>query len=522
MDTGRYSKPIVRAYETAVDELLLNLARHFNTTATGNTYLFDWDTRKLAELGALDRESAAIVARHVGGGKLDPMVRLAVETAMLDALKGVEPGLAAAARKGLLEGPKRSETAYVRSKLEAYSRQAMRQLNLVNTVMLDGTLRHYRRMVSDLAPIMRQLDAAQRILNAETAGVILGAFSRQEALRRAVQKLAGEGLKVFIDHGGHRWSPEAYVNMDIRTTCGNAATQAVMDRNAEYGNDLVWIRAKAAARPKCYPYQGRVFSTAGRRGTTLDLNDNEISFIPLSETSYGEPDGLLGINCGHAPPNPFIPGYSKIRGLDIDAEENDRQYAEDQKQRKLERDVRYAKREAAMLDAAGDKEGFEQAALTVKRKQEALNAFAKSAGLPLRSDKTQVFGYNRSVAGKAGAAAKRSEHREDYLKNVKLTLPKVAKIDNSMLQSTMEVTSGILNGVIPRGATIENVRVIAGYRTSAALRDAKRLSAVNGGGDYLWDKLAGTVATDAFTYEIHWYENAGKQYEAKLKGFKKK
>ena len=54
-----------------------------------------------------------------------------------------------------------------------------------------------------------------------------------------------------------------------------------------------------------------------------------------------------------------------------------------------------------MLDAAGDKEGFEQAALKVKRKQEALNAFTKSTGRAKHSDRTQVLGYNKSVAGKA-------------------------------------------------------------------------------------------------------------------------
>ena len=56
-------------------------------------------------------------------------------------------------------------------------------------------------------------------------------------------------------------------------------------------------------------YQGRIFSRNGTAGTTTDLEGNRISYISLSQTSYGEPDGLFGINCGHQQ-YPFIPGVS--------------------------------------------------------------------------------------------------------------------------------------------------------------------------------------------------------------------
>ena len=518
------SAPVQRVYESCVDTLLVNLARHFNRIAGGNTGTFDYEVELLAKMGAIHRESAAIIARHFGGGNLDGMIRLAVETAMLNALKPVEPTLRAAAERGLLQGASVSVDESVLRQLTAYSRQAVQQMNLVNTVMLDGCMQAWRKGVYMLSNAVRQLDAAQIVLNTETGKVITGTSTLQEAVRSAVRRMHAEGLTGFVDRGGHRWSPEAYARMDIKTTCSNAARQAVFDRNRDYGNDLVWVRTNATARPKCYPWQGKVISMDGQAGTTTDLNGLSVRVYAVQETSYGEPDGLWGINCHHGPPNVFIPGVSVVRGAESmpDAEANAKSYAESQKQQRLERDVRYAKREAAMLDASGDKEGFEQAALKVKRKQEALNAFTKSTGRAKHSDRTQVLGYNKSVAGKAGAVAKRSERMEDYLKNVKPTLPKIARADNSMLQSTTEVTSGILNGIIPRGATIENVRVIAGYRTSTVLRDAKRLSVVNGGGEHLWDKLTGNVSTDAFTYEIHWYENAGKQYEVKLKGFKKK
>ncbi len=59
-----------------------------------------------------------------------------------------------------------------------------------------------------------------------------------------------------------------------------------------------------------------------------------------------------------------------------------------------------------MLEAAGDKEGFEKATLQVRRKQANYSVFCKETGRTKRLDRTQVFEYNKSVSGKASAATK--------------------------------------------------------------------------------------------------------------------
>lgn len=62
-----------------------------------------------------------------------------------------------------------------------------------------------------------------------------------------------------------------------------------------------------------------------------------------------------------------------------------------------------------MLEAAGDKEGFEKATLQVRRKQANYSAFCEETGRTKRLDRTQVFEYNKSVSSKAAAAVKRTE-----------------------------------------------------------------------------------------------------------------
>ena len=394
------SEPVVEVYRACVDELLINIARHLKA---GNTGSLEWQTQKLGEFGQLRRENIEIIKQYTGN--IPELLNGTLGEALAKTLSRIDPELSKAAALGLFAGIdlKPEAAQEINNILSYYSAQAVEQFNLVNTVMLDHSLEQYRRVLADTSVYELKLDKAQAILNEQTGAVAMGISSRQEALRKAVQQMNAAGLRGFRDAGGHYWSAEAYVNMDIRTTVHNVATQAVFTRNEQYGNALVAVSAHAGARELCYPYQGRVYSTDGSSGTVEDLHGNMLDYDSLDNTSYGLPAGLLGINCGHFI-SPFIPGLSVIRDTPQDKEENDRQYALSQQQRRLEREVRYAKREAAMMDAMGDKAGFEKAAAKVKQKQENLGKFVTSTGRTARSDRTQVQGYGRSLAGKVSAA----------------------------------------------------------------------------------------------------------------------
>ena len=88
-----------------------------------------------------------------------------------------------------------------------------------------------------------------------------------------------------------------------------------------------------------------------------------------------------------------------------------------------------------MLEAAGDKEGFEKEALKIKEKQAKYNAFCKKTGRTKRLDRTQVFEYNRSVSSKATVAANNAIHSKykDYLgtKSISQTVSKVKNISDN-------------------------------------------------------------------------------------------
>jgi len=403
---GDYSAPIRTVYSQCVDLLIANIARHFPHEALTGSYSFQWETAKLAELGQLRRENLAIIARTVGD--TSGMTEIALEKAMTDALKRGQPELLAAVKAGMLDATVPTElSASMRGILRYYSSQAAIQANLVNTVMLTDSLNGFRRVVARVGATQSVLrDVAQGALNTATGQVVTGISSLQSAVRDAVQQMAQEGITGYIDKAGRSWSPDAYAEMDIRTTAGNVAREAVFQQNREFGVDTVFVPVHAVARPGCAPYQGWVISMSNQSGVTTDASGDRVQVHPVRATTYGQADGLWGINCSHQP-DPFIPGWSESKRPIEQGEVSDR-YEETQKQRYHEREVKQWKRAALAAESSGDTDAFREAAAKVKQKQAALRDYCERVNLPYHSDRVQVYGYGRSTSGKATQAVRRA------------------------------------------------------------------------------------------------------------------
>ena len=527
----KLSEPVEQVYSNIVDALLINMGKHFNSGHSLSTE--QWEIRKLAELGQLNKESIEIIASHTGQNK--ELITAALENAVYMATKDIEPELKKAVQKGAIQNAAADNVIASQSivqALNAYEQQAMDKLNLVNTTMLESTLAQYRKVITNTVNIERQMKAAQEVLNIATGKVITGTESRQQALRQALSQIHKEGITGFYDRIGRKWSPEAYVNMDIRTTVHNTAIEAVKIRQEDYGVDIFRVSRHSGARPLCYPYQGRYFSWNNKSGTFTDGEGKRHRYSPISSTSYGKPVGLFGINCGHHPIT-MIPGVSIPRDRpEQDKEENDKVYAESQEQRRLEREIRYSKQKAAMMEAAGDKEGFEKEAVKIREKQADYNAFCKKTGRTKRLDRTQVFDYNKSISGKVTSinrkrdknifAVKSGSYQNDISSS---GLPKVIKLPNETLKQTANVNLPNIHAVVPKGTELSSVVAIAGAGTSSPIKDIQRLvSKYPSFGDANgWQKKSGVTITDNFRYEIHWYENTGgvPSGEVKVKGVKR-
>lgn len=360
------------------DDLLQNIAEYLSE-GRADIPTAQWKIRQLAALGKLDRENIRTIAEY--SGIAADMEEIAMTRAALAAVKDMDEGFGKLVSDGIIEGTDvpMEETALQAAAM--YSKQAKDRLNKVNTVMRYFARATAAAAVNKAAEIVNKQQHLDT-LNKAAGKVIMGAESRQTAVRQCIKEMAEKGIPAFVDAAGRQWSPEAYVNMDVRTTCSNAAHEAQFSRMNDYDIDLLEVDSHPGARPKCALDQGRIFSKSGKNK----------KYRAWSTSSYGEPDGILGINCGHHI-YPYIEGVSTQTYFPYDKEENDKLYKQKQEQRRLERDVRSAKREVSMLNSAGDKEGAKAAKDRVKRRTAAYNEYCEKTGLPRKADRLTVQGY---------------------------------------------------------------------------------------------------------------------------------
>ena len=374
-------------YGATVDQLLINLARHFRFISQGAPIPGSWDyqIRKLAEMGQVTRESERIILEMLGDA--DHSLQGLLESAIEDGLKDAEPELRKVARYTMQngEGIHPSVSPRQMRAFEAYYQQSADKLNLVNTVMLESTQQAYTATVADIAT---RISKTQGILNTATGQIVTGTESFNKVLHDSVRKMVNNGLTGFIDHGGRHWTPEAYVAMDMRTTMTNTAREAVFERASEVGVDLYQVSTHDGARPLCYPWQGKVISRAGITGETTDGDGNTVTVHSEDEIpSFRSGGGLFGVNCGHYP-IPFVPGFSKIRPPAQNEQENAREYEESQKQRELERNLRDERRELEVMKAQGaTKEEIDAQRQRVADARGELDEFCKDTGRARRKER---------------------------------------------------------------------------------------------------------------------------------------
>lgn len=398
------AEPIDGIYQDLETQLMRNIARH----------LHDWEQpidtdkwllQKLAEIGKLNKENIKLIAQMSGLSQTaaERMLQKVAE----EAIQAIEPGLQYLARHNLAgEAVAASKSKNVRQVVKTMHEQAKDTLNLCNTTMLYKARDAYKDLVRDIAT------EAHKILNSGAAGVVSGAESRQQAMRRCIHKFNEKGIPAFVDKAGREWTPEAYVNMAMRNTARQTAEETQDARCRDADVNLIQTDSHSGARPKCAKDQGKIFSLDNTSGTTEDLKGKKIRYYPWNSSSYGQPDGILGINCGHNK-WPFVPGVHIQRHFptdDMDA--NNKVYKETQVQRALERDIRKQKRECMLYDQIGDKEAFEKAAVKLKQKEAKLKAYVDSKEhLHRRKDREQVVGFDKRISSNAVAVDKKEKKR---------------------------------------------------------------------------------------------------------------
>lgn len=354
---------IADLYNEIESEILVNAAKSLKMSdgLTAEGYP-TYQAEQLRRLGPLTAENIQIMQKHSErtAEELDVWIQ-AIGT---QSAAETDADLAALLPDKATRIPPAAQSSAIAAILTAYGNQAKEVFNLTNTTML------------------KEAQALQmEILNKVSAQVVTGQKTPQQALVSVVREAADRGIALPLPESktGQKWQLEGYVNMITRTTSGQLAADMQFARMDEFGVDLVEISSHMGARPKCAPYQGRIYSRSGKSKI----------YPALSSTSYGEKDGLKGINCGH---NfyPFVHGKNEKTFEPYDKAENDRVYRESQEQRKIEREIRKAKKQAAVMGGLGDEDAIKAANQKVKDKQLKMREYLGDTGRTRRYDRERV------------------------------------------------------------------------------------------------------------------------------------
>ena len=482
-------------FQDLEDQLMANIIRHckdYDQPIASD----EWLMKKLAEIGKLNQENIKIIAKSTGLSQT-AMERMLNEMAE-KVLEEVEPGMKQLARRGLVgEAVPVGRSKNVKQVLTTMHGQAKDVLNLCNTTMLYKARDAYKKLVGNIVSTADEIADKQQkmdIINKHATSTLIGAESRQQALTKCIKEFNDKGIPAFMDKRGREWTPEAYVNMAMRSTSNTMAAEVQMARADDYGIDLVEVDSHSGARPKCARDQGKIF----------DRSNRSKKYPHWNTSSYGEPDGLLGINCGHHI-FPYIEGVSIRRYFpteDLDA--NDKLYKETQVQRALERDVRKQKRECMLYDEIGAEDAFEDAAVKLKSKEAKLKAYVdKNEQLHRRRDREQVIGFDKRVSAKS--VEKAQSHYKKWAKSIgvesgpktlvgyydlKYNDSKESRIYNGYVKA---VKKGSISPLVGYDQFKENYIIAETSLTRMTLQDGQKISGITA---HFVDRMIGQQAAD--------------------------
>lgn len=133
-------------------------------------------------------------------------------------------------------------------------------------------------------------------------------------------------------------------------------------------------------------------------------------------------------------------------------------------------------------------------------------------------DKKQHKKY-REVLGKdvPRTFAQFQEMKYNDVDKFNIMKKKVLISSGKSLQSQLQYRENGKNEFIPSGASFKYVKPIAGKGAPTHIRIVDKLVKKYGGEKDEWSKMVGSIESDKYLFDVHWYQIGEKQYDVKLK-----
>lgn len=331
------------------DNMIKRLIVRGSADLQENPYI--WQMHKLNDMHMLNEENLKIITERTGIA--EDLLRDVIANEGLKVYKDTKQQLA----EDLGRRDGESIANGVIDSLEAYTSQAISDLNLINTTLPRSIQKTYKSIVEK-----------------SVAEVVISSKSADKAIRDTIMKWQKKNFTGFVDKGGREWRADAYARAVIKTTTFRVYNEMRTAPAKEIGIDTYYYSKKATAREMCAPLQGRIVTMEGMTHT-----EQGVKVLALSDYGYGYAGGCLGVHCGHYL-TPFIIGVNELpedpdylKDLTPEqAEENARIQA---KQRALERAIRNQKERLHIASQLGDDELITSERLKLRNLQGKMRAY---------------------------------------------------------------------------------------------------------------------------------------------------
>lgn len=343
-DAQRVLKTLVDVWDTAAERMLLTVARRL--------------ARGIEEPGWAEAKSRETLA--VSGELRSIMRQVPTEETAVDALQ-----------QAYDLGEKAAETLGERF-IATEPRKVIRLATLL-----------VQKIRGTFVPVTRaHEDVFQRAVVDSELLMQTGTTTRREAVASTVDRLITEGVDRFEAGDGKRYHLDTYVRMAGRTTAQHLMIEGQLDGMVARGKDLGVVSDSVRECKLCRPWEGKLLSISGTSvGQTVD------GLLVVGTIAEAIAAGLLHPNCTHRF-DPYTPGLTRVP----EPKENPEGYAQQQKLRRLERDVRQLKRTLLAVQQLGDTNAARDLRRKIRAKHQQIAMHAEATGQNRRRERERPVG----------------------------------------------------------------------------------------------------------------------------------
>ena len=329
-----------------------------------------WQVNQLSKMGTLNDKVIDLLARYTG--ETQEAIEQLIKGNGVKIVDEVDRELERMVHKSI---PVSNEINRI---LDSLIRQTFQDLNNnVNQTLITTNFNENT--------VMR---AYQAILKQSTIESMTGLKTHEKAVKDNVYKMVDMGIKSgFVDKAGREWSMEAYSRTVIQSTSHRTFNDLRLKRMEDFNCVTALMSSHPTAREACAPIQGDWVLTVPKNEAP-----DEFKHLPsIYDHGYGEPSGTQGINCTHIL-YPGRPDVNTNNQPQYDPEKAQENAEIQQKQRKLERDIRYQKKRMNAALELEDPETVQMCKQVIANKQKQLRELINEHGFSVRDySREQVY-----------------------------------------------------------------------------------------------------------------------------------